>query len=232
MLTLYVVRHAETHNPRDILYGRLPRFDLSPRGREQAAETAAKLADVPFDAIYCSPLLRARRTAEVIAAYHPGVPLRRSSLLLENRHPYQGRPHAEVAKLGDRAYDPEILGPDGETIADVCDRMARFLRRVLKKYPNGVVGVVAHADPLSALRLHLLGKQLTQPNLREEAPPLASVFTAQVDPDGAAHLDWFWKPTAPPAPAAQTEHPTAEQNAGGKTEAEPVAAESARRSAV
>ena len=199
-LTLYLVRHAETANPRDILYGRLPRFNLSARGREQAAETAEVLASLPLDAIYQSPLLRARTTAAVIAARHPGVPLHRSSLLLENLHPYQGRPQSEVAKLGDRAYDPDVLAGQGESIADLRDRMARFVRIIRRRHGGGTIAVITHADPLAALRLHLLGLELTHANLRKEAPPLASVFRADIDPEGASRLEWIWKPEPPPAP--------------------------------
>jgi broad specificity phosphatase PhoE len=221
-LTLYVARHAETANPKDILYGRLPRFDLSARGKEQAAATAAAMAELPLQAIYCSPLLRARRTAELVAAHHPGIPLRRSVLLLENLHPYQGRPQAEVAKLGERAYDPDILGDVGETIQDVCDRVARFLRMMQRRHPGGVIAVVAHADPLSALRLHLLGKELTQRELRVEAPPLASVFKVELFAEDAPWLEWFWKPTPPPTPAQQAPA-TAGSGAAG-TEHEAVSA--------
>jgi broad specificity phosphatase PhoE len=205
-----VVRHAETHNPRDILYGRLPRFDLSNRGREQATTVAEKMADLPLEVIYHSPLLRARRTAAVIAARHPGTPLKQSKLLLENLHPYQGRPHADIAKIGERAYDPEILGAEGETIANLRDRMARFLQILSRRHPGGILAVISHADPLSALRLHLLGKELTHANLRQEAPPLASVFEVELGPDGTRRVEWFWKPPEPPAPATAPPHgPTA-----------------------
>jgi broad specificity phosphatase PhoE len=159
-------------------------------------------------------LLRARRTAQIVAARHPGIPLHRSALLLENLHPYQGRPHAEIAKLGERAYDPDILGEIGESIADVRDRMARFLRTVRLKYQGGVVAAIAHADPLAALRLHVLGKELLQRNLREEAPPLASVFRVDLLESGESRLEWFWKPPAPPTPAEQA--PKSDGAANGK----------------
>lgn len=199
-LTLYVVRHTETHNPKDLLYGRLPRFDLSARGREQAAETAEKMADLPLDVIYRSPLLRARRTAAAIAAHHPQVPVRESALLLENLHPYQGRTHAEIAKLGDRAYDPEVLGETGESIPDLVGRVARFLHLVRRRHAGGVVAAVSHADPVAALRLYLLDKELVHANLRQAAPPLGGVFRVDLD-EGPPRLEWIWKPEPPPAPA-------------------------------
>jgi broad specificity phosphatase PhoE len=207
-LTIYLVRHAEAANPREILYGRLPRVDLSPRGREQATVLAAAMANLPLEAIYQSPLLRARRTAAAIAAHHPGVPIITSRLLLENLHPYQGRAQAEVARLADRAYDRDVLGADGESIVDLRDRMARFLRRAAGRHPDGVVAAVGHADPLAALRAHLLGKELTTASLRQEAPQLAAVFRVELGSDGSAQLDWFWKPAPPPSAEQPSSGPT------------------------
>ena len=205
-LTVYFVRHAEAANPRDILYGRLPRVDLSTRGREQAETLATAMADLPLEAIYQSPLLRARRTAAAIGKYHLDVPIRTSSLLLENRHPYQGRAQSEVAKLANRAYDPDVLGDTGESIADLRDRLLKFLRRATRRHPHGVLAAVAHADPLAALRSHLLGKELVLASMRQEAPPLASVFRVDLSDDGTTRLEWFWKPELPtadrPAPSS------------------------------
>jgi broad specificity phosphatase PhoE len=202
--TVYLARHAEAHNPRGILYGRLPRIDLSSRGNEQATALAEAMASLPLEIIYSSPLLRARRTAGVIASRHPGVPLSRSRLLLENRHPFEGRTHADIGKLGDRAYDPDVLGDSGETIADLRDRLMRFLRRAAREHPGGVIAAVAHADPIAALRSHLLGLPLVSASLRQEAPPPAAVFRIDFAADGSATLEWFWKPPTPPAPAEQS----------------------------
>ena len=197
-VTIYMVRHAEAHNPRGILYGRIPRVDLSTKGREQAGALAQALAELTIAAVYHSPLLRARRTAARIASQHPGVPLRETRLLLENRHPFEGRPHAEVARLGDRAYDADILGSTGETISDLRDRLVRFMHQVRERHSGAAVVAVAHADPLAALRAHLLGLELTSASLRKEAPPLASSFRIDLMDDGSAQLEWVWKPPSEP----------------------------------
>lgn len=193
-LALYFARHAEAHNPRSILYGRLPRVDLSANGRIQALALAEALAQLRPRAIFQSPLLRARRTAAFVSARHPGVPVRRSSLLLENRHPFEGRRQAEVAELRDRVYDPDVLGETGETILDLRDRLVRFVRRVSLAYAHGELIAVAHADPLAALRAHLLGRDLIVASLRQEAPPLTGVFKVEVSEGVIGPPEWYWRP--------------------------------------
>jgi broad specificity phosphatase PhoE len=223
-LTLYLARHAEAHNPHGILYGRLPRVDLSSSGQRQAEALAEALAVLRPRAIFQSPLLRARRTASFVAARHPGVPLRSSRLLLENLHPYQGRKHSEIAELRDRVYDPDVLGEEGETINDLCERLVRFVRRLGREYPSGEVIAVAHADPLAALRAHLLGKELVVGSLRQEAPPLTGVFRIEVHETEIGAPEWFYRPPAPPAPTnGETEAAQPGQPSEAEASAQPPA---------
>ena len=42
---VHVMRHGEVHNPEKILYGRLPDYHLSERGRAQAQAVADWLAE-------------------------------------------------------------------------------------------------------------------------------------------------------------------------------------------
>lgn len=79
--TLYLVRHGQYSRR-----GRRsaePDGELTGTGRQQAALVGLRLRDVPVDVIHHSTLVRARQTAEVIAAEFPGVPLRPSPLLRE-----------------------------------------------------------------------------------------------------------------------------------------------------
>ena len=43
------MRHGNVHNPKEVYYGRLPRFHLSALGRKQAVEGAERLASVITD---------------------------------------------------------------------------------------------------------------------------------------------------------------------------------------
>lgn len=65
--TFYIVRHGETlWNVKGLLQG-IKDSALTPTGEKQARELAAELESVNFDVIFSSDLLRARRTAEIIA---------------------------------------------------------------------------------------------------------------------------------------------------------------------
>ena len=79
MTRLIIVRHAEPDAMRGRIYGRLDP-PLSPTGRAQAERVALWLQPVPLDAVYASPLRRARETAGFLVrergiemAIHPGL---------------------------------------------------------------------------------------------------------------------------------------------------------------
>ena len=60
---LLLVRHAVTEQTGPILSGRTPGIDLSDKGREQAARVAQRLAVLPVDAVFASPIERTLETA-------------------------------------------------------------------------------------------------------------------------------------------------------------------------
>ncbi|HWP33955.1 MAG TPA: histidine phosphatase family protein, partial [Thermodesulfobacteriota bacterium] len=69
-MRLFLIRHGETSwNRRQRCQG-VSDVPLSAAGRWQAAALAAVLAEEPLVAVYASPLVRARATAEAIAAPH------------------------------------------------------------------------------------------------------------------------------------------------------------------
>src|SRR5438477_13007730 len=102
--TILLVRHADVHNPDDIVYGRLPNFGLSATGREEAARTAAALADTPIAALYSSPQQRAQETAAIIAAAHPALTIQITNLLDEVKTGWQGTPNRIMAEKNYNYY--------------------------------------------------------------------------------------------------------------------------------
>src|ERR1700758_2005170 len=64
---VHLLRHGEVHNPKHILYGRLPGSPLSANGRMMAAAAADYFAGRPVAAVFASPLERAQETAQPVA---------------------------------------------------------------------------------------------------------------------------------------------------------------------
>jgi broad specificity phosphatase PhoE len=162
--TVLLVRHTEVENPERLLYGRLPRFGLSARGREQAEVTADFLTRYPLTAIYSSPLLRARQTAEIIARRHPAATRHQSALLHEVRSAWQGQPFQSFAS-GFSTYDNR-RSSDDESIEDIRQRMCRFIARARQRHPGQTIVAVSHGDPITILRVAQLNKPITVAAIR------------------------------------------------------------------
>ena len=87
---VHVMRHGEVHNPDKILYGRLPDYHLSEKGRGQAQRVADWLADRDIVYVVASPLERAQETATPIAERH-GLPIDTDDDLIESANIFQGQ---------------------------------------------------------------------------------------------------------------------------------------------
>ena len=76
---LYLVRHGEQQ---DAEHG-MPDGPLSTRGKRQARAIASRLASVPFDAAWHSPLQRAQETASIMTRKIPDLEAKPSALLMD-----------------------------------------------------------------------------------------------------------------------------------------------------
>jgi len=159
---IHLIRHGQVHNPRGILYGRLPRFGLSARGREQASQAAAYLADKDLAAIYTSPMLRARQTAAIIGQQYPGLKIHISKYLNEIYTSYQGRPGTELDTRGGDVYSG--ADPGSEQPLDIVKRLNAFIKRSLKRFPGRHIAAVTHGDVITFGVIQALGAELTPEN--------------------------------------------------------------------
>lgn len=80
--TLFLVRHGQTESSLRLAYSGRCDVGLTPVGREQARRVAAHLAQAGIDAVFTSPLSRARETAWTIADA-AGAPLTVDERLIE-----------------------------------------------------------------------------------------------------------------------------------------------------
>ena len=158
--TVWLARHGEVHNPGNVLYGRLPRMRLTPEGQRQARALADLLAPRPLAAIYSSPMLRARRTAQVILASHADLErVRIDADLHEIQTGWQGEPLAALERINWDFY-AHPRGADDESLQMIHDRMLRWLDRVLRRHAGSEVVGVSHGDPILILAGTLQGLPL------------------------------------------------------------------------
>ncbi len=160
--TVFLVRHGHVHNPGRILYGRLPRFSLSARGREEALRAARLLAAIPLQALYASPRLRARQTARAIAAPQAGLAVRISRLIDEVYTRFEGEPLEILSVRRDDFYTGE--GPPYEQPQDIVRRMVRFLGLLRRRHEGGAVAAVTHGDVIAFTLLWAMGEELHPQN--------------------------------------------------------------------
>ena len=67
-MKLYFVRHGESEaNTRHVISNRESLFGLTALGKKQAIILADQLKDIPVTAIYSSPVLRAKETADILS---------------------------------------------------------------------------------------------------------------------------------------------------------------------
>lgn len=165
---LSFVRHGRVHNPREVFYGRLPRFGLSERGREEARAAAALLAPELLAAVFSSPLLRARQTAAELLRGREPLRLSVSRLLLEVKTPYQGRSSEEVRARADDVYTG--AGPGYEQPGDVLARVLRFVAQTRRRFPGAHVAAVTHGDPITFVILWAGGREVSPANKLRLAP--------------------------------------------------------------
>ena len=158
--TVWLARHGEVHNPGNLLYGRMPRVRLTDEGRRQARALSDTLRGRALAAIYSSPLLRARRTAEIILASNPEVErVRIDSDLQEVKTAWQGEPMEALERI-DWDFYTHPRHPGDESLYAIQQRMLRWLHRVLRRHSGCDVLGVSHGDPILILAGTLRGLPL------------------------------------------------------------------------
>jgi probable phosphoglycerate mutase len=163
--TILLVRHGQTATTGTVLPGRTSGLHLAEAGHDQAARAAERIAELKrVDAVYTSPLERARETAAPIGAA-TGVRPRVDRGLLEcDFGEWTG---GELKKL---MRTPEwqtvqrapstFRFPGGESFTEMQTRIVGTLDRLRAAHPGGTVVAVSHADPIKAAVANALGTHL------------------------------------------------------------------------
>lgn len=168
MTRLLLARHGQSVSNAVRRFQGVQDVPLSEIGLRQAEALGAALGRCRVAAIYTSPLQRARRTAEIVAA-GLGMPVVSVEALRElSLGEWEGRTVEEIRALPGDPYarwvrDPVAgLPPGGEPLPDVQARVVGALEAIAAAHPNGDdVLVVCHGGVISAFLAHCLGLPLS-----------------------------------------------------------------------
>ena len=163
--TAIMMRHGETAwNKQGRVMGRHP-VELTDHGRAQVAATAQFALNMRPDLIVTSPLVRARQSAEILAAGLGGVEILEEAAIAEVLYGrWEGMTYHEL--IDDEHYityrkSPiEHPTPGGDTIPEVQARGVEAVMRTIEQHPGRRVIFVSHGDIVRTVLCHFLKIEL------------------------------------------------------------------------
>ena len=169
----YVFRHGETLlNVQQRCQGSGMDYDLTPLGVEQAQKLCAKLADKNLQAVFSSPLIRAKHTAEIVTSAF-NIPLIINPDLRECYYGIaEGKPMAEIerdypqiaqARRSPDADNLKLHFPLGESLGATLNRVLQAFTEIAAS-PYTTAGIAIHGGTMGALLYHFKIKVESVPN--------------------------------------------------------------------
>ncbi|WP_448062117.1 histidine phosphatase family protein [Cellulomonas hominis] len=210
--TIHLMRHGEVHNPSGVLYGRLPGYHLSERGRAMADRVAAYLAGDGVDgrhgivAVIASPLQRAQETATPIAAAFD-LPIRTDDRLIEADNRFQGLTFGVGdGSLRHLRHWPLLRNPFrpswGEAYREQADRVLAAVDTAREVARGHEALLVSHQLPIWVTRMSLEDRRLWHDPRRRQCS-LASLTSLQFEDDRLVGIG-YTEPAADLLPGAAT----------------------------
>lgn len=165
--TLLLVRHAETDDNVKMRLSGWTDTDLSPRGESQVELLADHFnrAHGHIEALYASPLIRARRTAEAIGSRTGHTPILVDDLREMYFGELDGRPfeelreaYAHLLEADENSALEDFVWPSGESRSGFTARVLRSTTGIARRHPGRSVGVVTHGGFIATLMTILHGE--------------------------------------------------------------------------
>ncbi|WP_131767723.1 bifunctional RNase H/acid phosphatase [Candidatus Protofrankia californiensis] len=178
--TTVLLRHGQTPMSVEKRFSGMVDAALTDVGQAQALAVAQRLHDVPFDAVYCSPLKRARQTADALGRDY----LIDDDLRETDFGTWESLTFAEVRQrfpdeLNAWLADPAVAPSGGESILDTIRRVTAARDRILAAHPGGRILIVSHVTPIKTLTLLAL-----------DASP-AVLYRLHLDLVSISTIDWY-----------------------------------------
>jgi len=195
-MKLYFVRHGESEaNTQHVISNRESPFGLTERGREQARILADKLTDISFTAIFSSPVLRAKETADILSrslgrAYQVTEALREYDCgILEERSDEESwRFHRQYYEDWTLRHDFSSKPEGGESFVDIQNRFLPFIES-LKRGKEEHVLLVGHGG-IFHLMLPLILTNIDNDLVRSHGIGHTECIVAELAPDGFVCRQW------------------------------------------
>lgn len=190
MTVFYLVRHGVTSHTGHRLSGRTRGVHLTDEGTGQAQRAAGYLTEVPFEAIYSSPIDRCRETAQEIARGR-GMRVRIRPGLVETEYGrWTNRSFKSLEKVRSwevvRRWPSVVRFPEGESLLEVQERAVEEIETLRREHPKGRVCCVSHSDAIKLILTHFLGLHIDMLQRFNLAP--ASVTILNVSDAGPVLL--------------------------------------------
>lgn len=151
--------HGTTYDNEQHLSSGHNDVELSPLGIQQSKEMGERYKDDHFDAIFCSDLQRAYKSAEI--AFGTKFPIIKDARLRECDYGDMTQlPSDEVTyEKPQRIHDPF---PNGESYEQTSERMKSFLQDLLSDYDGKRVMIIGHRATQYGLERWIKDLQLDQ----------------------------------------------------------------------
>jgi len=196
---MLLLRHGQTPLSVQRRYSGRGNPQLTELGRDQAARAAKRLAARAqtsaepdgISAVVCSPLGRARDTAEAAAAALGLSVVVHDGLIETDFGEWEGLTFAEAASQDPELHkawigDTSIAPPGGESFDTATIRILKAQAEIIDRYGPGEVLVVSHVTPIKVLLREALG--VGSSILYRMHLDLASLSIAEFYPDGGASV--------------------------------------------
>lgn len=166
-MKIYYVRHGQTDlNLAKKMQGGGTEKELNETGVSQAYNTKKELENVKYDLVICSPMKRAKQTAEIINEGRD-IPIITDERIRERKlGDYEGRDVTEEMENNIWDYKLNYNIPNGENLHDFENRINEFFDDIKEKYHDKTILIVAHGGIAKVIKSHLYGMPESQ-NLAE-----------------------------------------------------------------
>lgn len=157
-MKIYFVRHGQTDwNLARKMQGGDTEKPLNETGIKQAEKTQNKLKDKDYDIVICSPMERAKQTAQIIIS-NKDVKIIEDERLIERKlGVLEGNPITPKCEKEIWDCNLNVNIENGESIGEFERRVLEFIEDIKEKYKNESVLIVAHGGVAKIFKKYLYG---------------------------------------------------------------------------